>query len=472
MRRQHGVASVWGVSNSANPVESSAHGAPFVYHLLALHHARRTGVLTVRADGVTTDLYLREGTPVFADRNTLAGSLARTLLADGVLTEAQYEAVIARMTEELFESEQMRFAEVAMTLGFVSHEQVHTRLEQQVKSAVIACMEPLAPLVTFRPEEAVGHVANYPCRVQPMVLAGVKAYYDLGRTQVVWRPDARAFAELCLPADETAALYALQPAERRYIGNIDGSKSIEDLIHTGFLDVLHASQVIVALLLTEGVRLYKQHRAERESLRPARPAVIESDSARRRMSSPLLRAVQVPAAPAVPSVAITQDAPATSTPPPVAPPAAAPLVPASPVPPATSVPEPAAVRTQSMLQAEQLFMEGKRLYRSGNQARALKAFSAAVARDPVSPEYALYERWARFLVQPPQRAEDVLQELSKLALDTIRRDKANGFAFYVHGRVAHARGSLETAKQSLKTAVKLDPGNLEAKTFLRALTKR
>lgn len=469
MRRHQGVASVWSVSESASPVESSCHDAPFVYHLLALHHARRTGVLTVRADGLTTDLYLREGTPVFADRNTLAGSLGRTLLADGVLSEAQYETVIARMTEELFESEQMRFAEVAMTLGFVSHEQVHTRLEQQVKSAVIACMAPHEPLVTFRPEDAVGPVANYPCPVQPMVLAGVKTYYDLERTQVVWSPDARAFAELCLPADETAALYALQPAERRYIGNIDGSKSIEDLIHTGFLDVLHASQVLVALLLTDGVRLYKADRAQRESLRPARPAVIESDSARRRMSSPFVGAVQVPAAPPIPSVvaAVPREAPLVSTSLPI--PASGPP---SPVPPATALPEPAALRTQSMIQAEQLFMEGKRLYRSGNQARALKAFSAAVARDPSCPEYALYQHWARFLVQPPERADAVLQELSKLALDTIRRDKTNGFAFYVHGRVAHARGSLETAKQGLKTAVKLDPTNLEAKTFLRALTKR
>src|SRR5688572_11760431 len=194
------VASVRNVSDSASPLEFSCHDAPFVYHLLALQQARHTGVLTVRSDGVTTDVYLRQGTPVFADRNTLAGSLGRTLLADGVLNDAQYETVIARMTEELFESEQMRFAEVAMTLGFVSHEQVHTRLEQQVKSAVIACMALQEPLVTFRPgEEAVGPVANYPCPVQPMVMAGVKSYYDLARTRAVWGPDAQAFAELCSP---------------------------------------------------------------------------------------------------------------------------------------------------------------------------------------------------------------------------------------------------------------------------------
>ena len=461
------------VSDSVSPLESSCHDAPFVYHLLALHHARQTGVMTVRADGVTTDIYLRQGTPVFADKNTLAGSLGRTLLADGVLSEAQYEAVIARMTEELFESEQMRFAEVAMTLGFVSHAEVHTRLEQQVKSAVIACMAPQQPLVTFRlGEEAVGPVANYPCPVQPMVLAGVKSYYDLVRTQAVWGPDARAFADLCLPADETAALYALQPAERRYIGNIDGSKVVEDLIHTGFLDVLHASQVLVALLLTDGVRLYKERRDAREPARAARGVALESDSARRRMSSPLLYAVQVPAEPLMAAQPELPAQPlAVSTPSPPKPP----ITPPAPVPQPAAAPsevEAAAARTQTRLQAEQLFVQGKRFYRGGNQARALKAFAAAVARDPTSSEYALYERWARFLVQPPKRADEALLELNQLAVDTIRKDKTNGFAFYVHGRVAHARGNIETAVQGLKTAVRLDPENLEAKTFLRALTKR
>jgi len=287
----------------------------------------------------------------------------------------------------------------------------------------------------------------------------------------VWGPDARAFAEVARAADETAALYALQPAERRYIGNIDGSKSIEDLVHTGFLDVLHASQLLVALLLTDGVRLYKKHRAQRESLKPARPAVIESDSARRRMSSPLLGAVQLSTDPAVPSAlgAVTREAPAVPTPPPAAQPPAAT---ASPVPAAAPVPDTTALRTQSMLQAEQLFIEGKRFYRGGNQARALKAFAAAVARDAASPEYALYERWTRFLLQPPERVDEVLSELNQLAVATIRRDKTNGFAFYVHGRVAHARGNLDTARQALKTAVKLDANNVEAKTFLRALTKR
>jgi hypothetical protein len=438
------------MSDSASTALSSPHEAPFVYHLLALHHARRTGVLTVRSDGVTTDIYLKQGTPVFADRNTLAGSLGRTLLADGVISEVQYETVIAKMTDELFESEQMRFAEVAMALGLVTHEQVHTRLEQQIKAAIVACMQPLEPMVAFRPDED-SSVANYPCPVQPMVLAGVKLYYDLNRTRAVWQPDARAFAELRAAPDETAASYAMQPAERRYIGNIDGSKPIEELIHTGFLDVLHASQVIVTLLLTEGVRLYQTPAGARAEARAVAPVPIESDSARRRMSSPLLAAVQIPPPPAAPTV-VSEASQAVSPP--------------------ESRPPPPGVGAQARLQAEQLFVEGKRFYKGGNQARALRAFAAAARRDPACPEYALYEQWTQFLLHPPQAAKTVLADLNQLAVDAIRRDKTNAFAFYVYGRVAHARGNVETAIQGLKTAVRLEPGNLEAKGFLRALTKR
>jgi len=243
----------------------------------------------------------------------------------------------------------------------------------------------------------------------------------------------------------------MQPAERRYLGNIDGSKPIEELIHTGFLDVLHASQVIVTLLLTEGVRLYQTAGDARREARAVAPVPVESDSARRRMSSPLLRAVQIPPLPAAPTV-VSEASQVVSPPPPA--------------------PAPGVAAAQARLQAEQLFIEGKRFYKGGNQARALRAFAAAARRDPACPEYALYEQWTQFLLHPPEAAKAVLADLNQLAVDAIRRDKTNAFAFYVHGRVAHARGNIDTAIQGLKTAVRLDPANLEAKGFLRAWTKR
>lgn len=446
---------------STRETEPSCQDEAFVIHLLALHDARQTGVLTVRAEGVTTDIYLREGTPVFADRNTLAGSLGRGLLVDGMLNEAQYEAVIGQMTQALFESEQMRFAEVAIALGYLSHEEANARLERHVREAVIACMAPQKPHVTFRASaEAIAPVANYPCPVQPLVMAGIKRYYDSSRTQAVWQPDARAFASLKSSPAETASLYALQPGERRYIGNIDGEHRIEELIHTGFLDVLHAGQVIAGLLLTDGMHLLRHPLAVPSDVPTVQAQVLESDSARRRKSSPLLRAVQMS------TVA-----------------ASAPAVEASALPKTASELEPAATGeravdgvtvspVQRRIKAERLFVQGKRLYRSGNLPRAVRIFGMAARLDPDAVEYALHEQWIQFLLEPPARPDDTLASLNALALETIRLDKMAAFAYYVHGRVAQARGNAETARQSLKTAVRLDPSNVEAKRFLRVVAKR
>ncbi len=421
----------------------------FVVHLLALHEARQTGVMTVRVDGTISNVYLRDGAPIFAEQNTLAGSLGRALLRDGAIDEGQYEAVIAQMTQEIFESEQMRFAEVAVALGYCTHQQVHVRLEQQVRDTVIACMAHPEPEVDFRPgNDALHHLANYPCPVQALVMQGVKTYYDLARTESVWRPDARAFAELSTSADETAASYALQPNERRYLGNIDGSRRVEELIHTGFLDILHATQIMVALLLTDGVKLYDKKRSERIPVveTESRQATRTSDSARRRMSSPLLRAVRVPEA-AGPSSEV-------------------------PARPQASHREGPVSQSRQRVLAERLFCEGVRQFKADSLRRALDSFARAAALNPEAPEYTLYEKWTEFLLKPSEDAEAALSRLERLALGALKQDKSFAFAHYVCGRVAHARGDTATAKVAFKMALRFDSGQLQAKRFLHALMRR
>jgi cytochrome c-type biogenesis protein CcmH/NrfG len=102
----------------------------------------------------------------------------------------------------------------------------------------------------------------------------------------------------------------------------------------------------------------------------------------------------------------------------------------------------------------------------------LRSFAAAARLQPDSAEYQLCEKWTEFLLRPPASADETLLLLDKLALSTLRQDKRNAFAYYVHGRVAHAQGDSESAKSALKIAIKLDPSNFEAKTFLHALLRR
>ena len=90
--------------------------------LLAIHREQRTGLLDVAAPRVRTVLYFKAGTLVFAEQGTLGQTLGRIMLEKKLLTEEQYATVIERMTDAIFQSEGMRFGEVAIQLGFIGPE--------------------------------------------------------------------------------------------------------------------------------------------------------------------------------------------------------------------------------------------------------------------------------------------------------------------------------------------------------------
>ena len=59
----------------------------------------------------------------------------------GALTERQYVRVIEHMTSSLMQSEQMRFGEVAIQLGFLAASDIQTALARQVQLKVVRCMQ-------------------------------------------------------------------------------------------------------------------------------------------------------------------------------------------------------------------------------------------------------------------------------------------------------------------------------------------
>lgn len=419
----------------------------FVDHLLALHESRQSGVMSVHAEGSVIDVYFRRGTPIFAEGDTLAGSLGRSLLSDGTLTSEQYEHVVGEMTKTVFDSEDMCLAEVVVQLGYLDHQSVNERLERHVRTAIMACMRWAEPEIQFlQGNEAPALVASYPSAVQPLVLAGVRTHYDMRRSEDVWRPNAESYADLARPPGETAKIYAMKPDELRYISFIDGTRRIDELVHTGDLEALHAGQIIAALLLTDGVRLFAAPAAtDIESVKPIPSVAVVSDAARRRMSSPLLRAVPEPApgfveAPAVPEIIHPQ-------------PMRAP-------------------RPLDRARADRIFAHGKRFMSSRALGKALQAFERAQELDSSSTKYALYAEWCRFIKSPPADSAAVLGKLFDLATETLAQEERLAFAHYVCGRVALARGDYERARRALKVATRLDPGNEDARRFLRSVKSK
>ncbi|MCU0676706.1 MAG: hypothetical protein MUE69_28415 [Myxococcota bacterium] len=155
-------------------VEAFEGPAGFLLALSEPWRARASGILEVRREGVTTLLYLDDGVPVFAESSALAETLGRVLLLEGKLTEAQYAAVVHRMTESIVEAEPMRFGEVAVALGFVNPITIQEALCSQVRRRLLACVGPGPQVRHWLPDTSiVDEVGSFPQDVPRLLAEGV-----------------------------------------------------------------------------------------------------------------------------------------------------------------------------------------------------------------------------------------------------------------------------------------------------------
>lgn len=466
--------------------------AAFIRSLLAVHRFQRTGVLEVRAEGVCTLVYVQKGIPVFAEQGSLGETLGRVLVRQGALTAEQYAAVIDRMTETVFGSEQLRFGEVAVALGYLTLAQVNDALAEQVRQKVLRCMQWSAPECEFKAvAEALDEVARYPCQVELLLLEGLREYFDKQRVRPLWAASATRFAALAEPLDAIVARFKLGPEERVLLDAIDGSRTVAQVVGSGQLDSTAAAQLVSALLLVDAIGAFdssdeaeQQAHAVRSLVRvPGGRALSLSRPQSTSASGPpeaLAQAIFVPsaappaaAAPAPQAPSAPGRAPAAPGPAPAAPgPVPAPALPTSDPPGPVSIPVPPDVK-HSRLRAEQLFQSGRTHLREGHWQKALVDFKKAANHYPEAIEYELHAAWAEFRsLDEPERMEALKTELAELALRAVRQDRTMSFAHYVHAQLFLMAGDEKAARRSFGLAWKLDRSDRDAERHYRVLDRR
>lgn len=94
-----------------------------------LGHSRWRGELWVESDGVARSLFFDEGHVVAATSTATEDHLGAVLVRAGVLTEHQVEACLAKQAERA-----LRFGEVAVLLGYLTHERLFAEMGRQVEA--------------------------------------------------------------------------------------------------------------------------------------------------------------------------------------------------------------------------------------------------------------------------------------------------------------------------------------------------
>lgn len=422
------------MSGSGDP-PSGGHGERHlgrVFYLFAA--ARLNAVVEVRAAGTSTLIYFAAGGPVFAEQGTLGETLGRLLVSLGTLTQEQYAKVIDRMTEQLVNSEQVRFGEVAIQLGYLTPLQVHDALVEQTRRKVARCLA--WPQVNWRVvdgAEALADVPRFAMDLDELASEAIRKVYDRERLTDLLVPLADTWLALRGNAGVVGGRLRLNAAETKLARSLDGTRTLKEILEEnplGRADDQDATlRTLGLLVLTESVEPLAARRTKAIAIAPA----------------------PVPEAPAPPP------APEPSRP--------------DTLPPGKRPSTAMRAVQAARLEAERAFQRGRTQARSGTWALAARElrFAAALYSDPA--EYRLWALWAE--IKAGRRNEaDALPELRELATEALDHDKDLQLAHVVRGHLALRDGDDNGAYKAFREAVRLDPHDVDAARHQVILARR
>ncbi len=411
-------------------------GAKLARVLTSIVRGDRTGTLEVTSTDVTTILFFSQGKLVFAEQGTLGETLGRRLVREGKLTQEQYSAVIQQMTSRLIESEQMRFGEVVVALGYLEPEMVHDALHAQVRRKLLCCFQWARVGIGWDPSpEPVREVAHWPTPVLPVIVEGIREFWTLPQTLPTLGPNGERFPVLAKTQREVSQQLELTPGESGYLRKLDGRTTINQLRDGRGLDRLGRARLLSALILTGGVRLSDR------ALDPSKPPPPSGSKEQPRAAVQRLAA----------QLAASRKR----------------LERKSLVPPMDG--------QRAALEAEQAHQRGRTQMGYDAWPVAARELRRAAELQPDVIEYELYARWAEFRAVPPpdpRAAEAARQELMELTQRVRKKDRDNAFAWHVRGQLAALEGDDEAALKLFSRAYSLDRSDSEAERFLRLLKRR
>jgi tetratricopeptide (TPR) repeat protein len=425
---------------------------------LELWRTRATGILEVVGDeGVRTDLFLRDGEVIFAEQGTLGETLGRLLLREGVLTQEQYAAVIDRMTQKLVDTEQLRFGEAAVQLGFVDPQQIHEGLALQVQLKAARCLASTRVECTLREDpDALTAVTPFPTQLLDCVLRGMREHYDDLRVNHLLFEVADHAPSMTDGGRTLLAKLRFLPAENRLIDGLRGTHTVLQIVRQA-KDPLAAKRVLAFLHLAETLAMEP----------PSERAVPTSEGE----PAPTAEELDSPAADELPAKrAPAPTAPKDGSKPKIGRRSALAMRIARAV--GRSIPPPVSEK-RARLEAEQEFAKGRQLAERARWEEAHKAFRRATRCMPEALEYALHSIWAE--VMTSSTAEERIARLKSaggIARRALRQEPNLAYAHFVQANVDLELGNAQSALRRFRRAASLDPELTEAVRHARLLQRR
>lgn len=241
----------------AGHVESSTVSAPrFEYRsdlaasplaevLQTVYHYKVPGLLSAVREGVEKKVYVWDGDVIFATSGDRRDSLGDYLLARERITQEQFDRSVELL---LLAAGAKRHGDVLVDMGVLTEDELYRIVLAQVKEIVLSLFGWDEGVVAFtvgkyRTDELI----QLSIPIRQMILEGVKSIANVPRLVELLGPSWTVF----LPAYQAAEIsdVGLSPAELRFLAQVDGVKSLKELVKSGPGDAWQNARLLYAFFV-------------------------------------------------------------------------------------------------------------------------------------------------------------------------------------------------------------------------------
>jgi hypothetical protein len=198
--------------------------------LRTIHFYRVPGVLTLNSGGVTKRVYLLGGNIIFATSTDRAESLGEYLRQAALISSGEFEASVGRL--DLDEGRGRRHGELLVEMGILTEEQLRQIVTEQVKALLYAAFSWEHGTVTFEAGRfKTDEIIRLELPTPQAVLDGIRRMSDPRHCVSRLGPSWTIFERAEQPPEMRDVSFT--PAEATLLSQVDGRRSLRDLITMG-----------------------------------------------------------------------------------------------------------------------------------------------------------------------------------------------------------------------------------------------
>ncbi|MCE7959797.1 MAG: DUF4388 domain-containing protein [Acidobacteria bacterium ACB2] len=219
--------------------------SPLAEVLQTVYHYKVPGLLSAVREGVEKKVYVWDGDVIFATSGDRRDSLGDYLLARERITQEQFDRSVELL---LLAAGAKRHGDVLVDMGVLTEDELYRIVLAQVKEIVLSLFGWDEGVVAFtvgkyRTDELI----QLSIPIRQMILEGVKSIANVPRLVELLGPSWTVF----LPAYQAAEIsdVGLSPAELRFLAQVDGVKSLKELVKSGPGDAWQNARLLYAFFV-------------------------------------------------------------------------------------------------------------------------------------------------------------------------------------------------------------------------------